>query len=231
MFMPPGDRQTSIRTTEAEFLCAFLRERRITRTLEVGFAYGYSAASIISATASKHVVIDPHPERYQDLGAKNLAALGFADLYELRKASSHVALPALVQEGRMFQFIFIDGGHKFDQIFVDWYYSDLLLENGGYVVFHDSWMRSTQVVTEFVRTNRSNYKEVSIPLKSLVVFEKIAESDNRTWDHFREFNTPSLSRLYSNAHNRLKRALARIKRHLAARAGGRQEHPDSSLRT
>ncbi|MGF1559026.1 MAG: hypothetical protein ACFCUL_08055, partial [Flavobacteriaceae bacterium] len=58
----------------------------------------------------------------------------------------------LLEELRI-DFAFIDGGHKFDDIFIDFYYIDLLLNIEGYVLFHDSWMRSTQHVISWIKNN------------------------------------------------------------------------------
>lgn len=212
IYIPAHDRDTSVRKIEAEFLRAFVRNHRITRTLEIGFAYGYSAAYIMDATGSDHVVIDPNQSRYEDQGLKNIAALGFAERCHLMRMPSHSALPILLSEGKKVQFIFVDGGHRYDQIFIDWYYCDLLLEVGGFIVFHDRWMRSTQMVTNFIRTNRDNYKEVRVPLGNLVVFEKISEKDTRTWDHFREFASPVVPTLYWSTRNTIKHVIGRIKK-------------------
>jgi predicted O-methyltransferase YrrM len=203
--IPPKERVVSIRVEEASFIHEFLRKRSIRRTLEIGFAYGYSAAYIIAATGCKHVVIDPNQEEYQNLGIRNLKALGFQDQYELQEQPSRLALPELLKNGKTFEFGFIDGCHKFDDIFVDWYYCDLLLEQNGYLLFHDSWMRSTQVVTDFIRTNRPDYEELTAPVKNLLLFQKRNRKDERRWDHFEEFYPPDAMKIF----DRLKKKLWR----------------------
>jgi hypothetical protein len=97
-------------------------------------------------------------------------------------------LPQLLGENRRFEFIFIDGDHKYDGILLDFYYSDLLLEQGGYVMLHDTWMRSTQLVMSFIRRNKRNYHYVKTPLRNLALFQKQGE-DTRNWMFFREFYT------------------------------------------
>jgi hypothetical protein len=95
-------------------------------------------------------------------------------------------LPQLLKEDKQFDFIFIDGDHKFDGILVDFYYADLLLENGGYVLFHDTWMRSTQLVSSFIKKNKQNYEVVDCPLRNFHLFKKI-KKDDRDGMHFKEF--------------------------------------------
>jgi predicted O-methyltransferase YrrM len=209
IIIPPKERIVSISVEEASFIHEFVRKLSIKRTLEIGFAYGYSAAYIISATGCKHVVIDPNQKEYQNLGIRNLEALGLQDRYELQEQPSYLALPELLKEGKTFEFGFIDGCHKFDDIFVDWYYSDLLLEKGGYLLFHDSWMRSTQVVTDFVRTNRADYREHMTPLKNLLLFQKSDRKDERRWDHFEEFCPPDAVKIFDRLKTKLWRRICR----------------------
>ena len=165
----------------------------------MGFGYARSAAYIMSATGSPHVAMDPFQASYNHLGLKNAERLGLLPLLDFRHDYSHNALPQLVRENRRFDFIFIDGDHKYDGILVDFYYSDLLMEHGGYVLLHDTWMRSTQLVTSFIRRNKRNYRSVKTPLRNLALFQKQGE-DTRTWMHFgsstraaRCSDTPSLN--------------------------------------
>lgn len=194
--IPAGDRATSIRPGEAVFINALLSHYQLTRTLEIGFAYGYSAAYILDATKAHHVVIDPNQDEYSYLGPANIGTLGWSSKLEHRPHPSHKALPELLNEGRRFQFVFIDGGHKFDDIFVDWFYSDLLLEVDGFVLFHDAWMRSTQIVAEFVRTNRRGYRECATPVSNLILFRKTSVEDTRPWYDFEEFYTTESIDIY-----------------------------------
>ena len=136
--IPEEDRGTSIGKEQGEFIYEFLTKNNLKKTLEVGLAYECSTAYIISATKSPHIAIDPYGEIYDNLGLKNLKKLGLDRFLIHKNAPSHIALPNLLQEDVHLEFVFIDGGHKFDEIFIDWYYSDLLLEKNGYVLFDDS---------------------------------------------------------------------------------------------
>jgi len=205
----PKEKTTSISQDEARFIYEFLKKHDIKRTMEVGFAYGYSAACIIAATGSDHVAIDPFQSSFDCAGMKNLKALGYEHRCELREQPSHVALPELLKEGRRFQFIFVDGGHRFDDIFTDWYFSDLLLEKNGYVLFHDLWMRSTQMVAAFIQTNRADYRAIPAPLKNLVLFQKGDRKDERSWDHFEEFYNTKSAGILDKLMKRLPRARPR----------------------
>ncbi len=199
-----------IKKDEAEWIYSFLKKRHIKKTLEVGFSFGCSAAYIISATHSRHYVIDPYQHVYKNLGLKNIKRLGLSKYLIFEKDFSHNALPRLLGKGVKIDFAFIDGGHKFDEIFIDFYYIDSLLNNNGYVLFHDTWMRSTQLVASWIKKNKPNYKQIKIPTRNMVMFQKIAV-DKRLWYHFKEFYT--LKSIIINKLFNLRRILRR-KRHL-----------------
>ena len=186
--IPKKHRTTSIKEDEAEFICNFLKKNKIKKTLEVGFAYGCSTAYIISATKDKHYVIDPCQKSYLNLGLKNIENLKLDKYLIFENDFSHNALPKLLKKGIKLNFAFIDGGHKFDDTFIDFYFIDLMLNNNGYVLFHDSWMRATQYVASWIKNNKKNYKFIKTPIKNFILVKKIRE-DNRKWHHFNGFCT------------------------------------------
>jgi hypothetical protein len=65
----------------------------------------------------------------------------------------------------------------------------MLLQDQGYILFHDAWMRSTRLVASFVKRNRINYHRLKCPWKNMILFQKNGQ-DSRAWYHFREFYTP-----------------------------------------
>ena len=139
-------------------------------------------------TNSPHIAIDPFQSYYDDLALSNIKKLGFDNLLTFHRDYSHNVLPKKVLEGEKFEFVFIDGDHKFDGILVDFYYSDLLLEPNGYVLFHDTWMRSTQLVAQFIRKNRKDYQRIKTPLRNFDLYQKI-DKDQRDGMFFSEFYT------------------------------------------
>jgi predicted O-methyltransferase YrrM len=186
--IPQGDRYVSVSRAEGEFMHHWIREHQLHATLEVGLAYGTSAACIMSAHQGTHTCIDPFQEKtYQNAGLKNLKALGYRDRVMFYQDFSHNVLPKLHAEKRKYDFIFIDGSHDFDNIFVDFYYANLLLPQNGYILFHDAWMRSTQLVASYIRHNRSNYVQMTGVGLNLILFQKSGRRPDSAWDDFHEF--------------------------------------------
>jgi predicted O-methyltransferase YrrM len=186
--IPDWDQVSAIKGEEAAFIYDFVLRHKLNKTLEVGFAFAKSASHIIAATQSTHIACDPFQKDFRDVGLKNIEKLGYSHFLDFRPQFSYELLPELLKEKRSFEFIFIDGDHKFDGIMLDFYYADLLLEENGYVLFHDSWMRSTKLVDTFIRKNRKDYEPVPTPIKNFCMFRKIGK-DTRNGMHFREFYT------------------------------------------
>jgi predicted O-methyltransferase YrrM len=144
-----------IDAAEGRFLSQFIASRPdITRTLEVGCAYGLSSLHIASAlagrTSAHHIIVDPFQSTdWKGIGVTNLDRAGI-DFYELREEPSELALPQLVREGATFDLVFIDGWHTFDQTLVDMYFANRLIKVGGYIVIDDvSWPSVSKAVSNF----------------------------------------------------------------------------------
>jgi predicted O-methyltransferase YrrM len=187
----PEKRAVSISKKEGEFIYTLIKSSNLNNTLEVGLAFGCSAMYIMSATGSRHYAIDVYQStRYNSMGIANLRKLGLLDNLVLLEDFSHFALPDLARRGTRLDFAFIDGGHRFDDIFLDFYYVDLMTQVGGLVILHDTWMWSTQYIKAWIKTNRSDYKIHRCPIESFVLLEKVGY-DTRPWYDFHGFWTLS----------------------------------------
>jgi predicted O-methyltransferase YrrM len=182
-----GDR-SQVSDAEAAFLFRFVRDNALEDTLEVGCGLGKSAVAIMLATGRGHVVIDPFQENYGFRGVGNVEGAGLGDRLDFRAEPSCTALPALLAEGRTFDFVFVDGSHRFDDILLDFTFADLLLRPGGYVVFDDLWMRTAQLVLAYIRTNRPDYRRDPGAPRTLAIVQKVGE-DTRNGMFHREFYT------------------------------------------
>lgn len=184
----PGDR-SQISDDEAGFLFRFVGSEDVAATLEVGCGLGKSAVAIMLATEAPHTVIDPFQANYDFRGLKNIEQAGLADRLEFVPERSLTALPQLVGEERVYDVVFVDGSHRFDDILVDFTFADLLLRPGGAIVFDDLWMRTTQLVLSYVRTNRADYEPIRGIPRTLAAVRKV-DDDRRDGMFHREFYTP-----------------------------------------
>ena len=151
---------TSIDYDKTVTLYNIVRKQKPKNTLEIGMAYGISTLSICQALRDNgigyHVVIDPwERSRYKSIGLLNCEKAGLGNILRFIEEPSYEALPKLLSKGERFDFAFIDGMHLFDYVLVDFFYIDLLLNKGGYIIMDDLWMPAIRKVVAFILRNRS----------------------------------------------------------------------------
>jgi hypothetical protein len=108
------------------------------RVLEVGSAYGYSAAVMAVAGAERVIAVDPHcalPSR--DVMSACLGALGLSGRVDMVLDYSTTVLPRLAAEGQRFGLVFIDGDHRADAAAADARMALSLMKPGGMLACHD----------------------------------------------------------------------------------------------
>lgn len=105
--------------------------------LEIGSAFGYSSVAMALA-GGRIVAVDPHAW-LQSLSvmAANLAAYNVSSQVDIRAAYSQDILPDLVQEGRFFDLVWIDGDHEAPAVAHDVLWARKVLKPTGTLACHD----------------------------------------------------------------------------------------------
>lgn len=167
-----------------------VEEHGFTRALETGLAFGASAIALLTASTSPSLTsIDPYQAvDYNNEGLRRIQESGTAPRHTHLNQSSDLALASLVQAGSNYDFIFIDGDHKFSGAFVDFHFASQLLQPGGVVVFHDLWMRSLILIRAYIKHNRPDFEEIALDSPNMAGFKRI-DVDRRDGMVFREFYT------------------------------------------
>ncbi len=128
------------------------------RGIETGMAFGVSSLCMADALrrnseAYELVSIDPcQTADWKSAGMHLLARAGLTAT--LIEEPSQLALPRLAAEGQRFDFGFIDGWHTFDHTLIDFFFIDLMLADGGFIVFDDVGYPAINAVVRFVLANR-----------------------------------------------------------------------------
>ena len=167
-------------------------ELGLVRTLETGMAYGLSTLAICGVHEARgegeHIAIDPHQASdWRRIGLLNLERAGLSHRARVIEIPSDEALPRLRDEGVRIDFALIDGMHLFDTTLVDFFHADRMLDVGGVVVFHDTWMPAIAQAADFVRTNRA-YEPLEAGDAAMVALRKLRD-DDRPWDFHRDFTS------------------------------------------
>ena len=167
-----------------------MMDSSVSRSLEVGFAYGFSTLWMLDALRkqpeAEHIAIDPFEKsRYHGIGLHQVDKIRFEGKFKWIPDFSIHALSDLIRQREKFDFIYIDGNHKFDGVIVDFYLSDLLARPGTLIVLDDMWMPSIRAASSFIIENLS-YEPLL--LKNILVLRKLRD-DDRSWGHFKKFVT------------------------------------------
>jgi predicted O-methyltransferase YrrM len=210
------DRDTRITVAQGFQINRLVREGDVRRTLEIGFAYGFSTAWIMEALSGRdgaaHAAVDPFEKTmWGGVGLAQLPRFGFSARFDWIEKYSIVALPQLIEAGEKFDLIYIDGNHRFDDVLVDFYLADFLVPPGGTIVLDDMWMPSIRTATNFILANR-RYAVVDQPVRNMIALRKGGD-DDRDWRHFTPFTVhdpESLAARIERAGKSARRAAARL---------------------
>jgi len=141
-------------------------QRKPRQTLEVGLAYGASAVAIARSLHDchpdgefHHTAIDPGQGGYDYAGVELLRRAKLLDKFTLHESASDLILLELFKSGNRYDFIYIDGSHIFEHVFIDMFYSIRLLKEGGVVFFDDCADKHVKKVLAFVTSNLFNQLE------------------------------------------------------------------------
>jgi len=144
--------------------CDVLRDlfisEHVETVVEVGLAYASSALAIGEALVTvdpphpRHVIIDPFQERdWSNVGWDQLRSAGLDSISSLVLAPSSIALPQLVAEGLDADAAFVDGSHRFHEVFLDLYYLRKIVRPGGLIVLDDSDKPSVRTAARYYERN------------------------------------------------------------------------------
>src|SRR5262249_21991261 len=102
----------------------------------------------------RHIVVDPFQESgYANVGWDLLRAAGLDAVASLLRVPSSLALARLVGDGVVADAAFVDGSHRFHEVFVDLYYLRRLVRPGGLVVLDDDWTPSVRTAVRYYERN------------------------------------------------------------------------------
>lgn len=185
------DGSTRISPEQGMWLYSLCREAKPKATLEIGLAYGFSTAYFLAAIRENgvgdHTAVDPFQSHWHGIGCLQARSLDMNDSFRFIEEKSVSALVHFADRGEMFEVIFIDGNHRFDDVFVDFTLSAELCPMGGCIILDDMWMPSIRMAVSFIRSNRKDFEELKTPVSNIAAFRRIGE-DAREWHHYVEFS-------------------------------------------
>lgn len=189
----PGDyANVALPPADTDILVGILNHD-VRSVIEIGLAYASSALAIAESLAheagGRHVIIEPHQALFDHVGVHVLAEAGLDGFYELIEEESQIALPRLVANGDSFDAAFVDGSHKFHNVFVDLYYLQRLVLPGGLIVLDDcNWTTVATAVDYFVQNMQWHRAHIEAQTR-LAAFQLPDPPADPPFDRFRPFGS------------------------------------------
>jgi predicted O-methyltransferase YrrM len=178
-------------------------KEKIKKSFEVGMATGASTVFLCQGLEDSkeesenntHTAIDPAQKAdyltepagsWNCTGIETVSHQNLSHRLHFKGESSHLVLPKMLENGDRFQLAFIDGMHLFDYAFLDFFYSDLLIEPDGIIIFDDIWMDSILTAILFVLKNR-DYGLVKVGENQTITVLRKLHDDRRGWNFHVDF--------------------------------------------
>lgn len=185
------DTLLSIDRKACEYVYALVKGLAPKLAIEVGMAWGYSSVPVCKALqdSSKGVslIVDPYQKiSYQGVGLQLLGDFKLKKHFSFYEERSDIQLPKFFEKKTKIQFGFIDGDHRIDAVFNDFYFLNKMLEPGGVIVFDDFQFSSVEAVVGYSLIN-FHYKKIPQNNERFAVLEK-TKDDDRGWDFYGRFN-------------------------------------------
>jgi predicted O-methyltransferase YrrM len=128
--------------------------------VEIGLAYGSSALAIgealvtVAAARPLHVIVDPfQATAWANVGWRLLQAAGLDTIARLVLEPSSLALPQLVAQGLVADAAFVDGSHRFHEVFIDLSFLRRIVRPGGIIVLDDHHWPSVRTAAHYFEVN------------------------------------------------------------------------------
>jgi predicted O-methyltransferase YrrM len=184
------DEHTRIPAADGVWMYELYLRLRPVASLEIGMAYGFSTlfflAALMKNATGTHTAIDPFQfPSWHGVGMEKVRQVNGREVFRLIEDVDINAATDLTRDKKTFDFIFIDGNHRYDDVLVDFTLFAPLLNKGGCIIFDDLWLPSVRTALSFVQANRQDFKQISSP-SHIGAFERIGD-DARSWEHFVPF--------------------------------------------
>lgn len=187
-----GERLTAgINSEEGYFMYDLIKQNNFKNCLEIGMANGLSSQYICQALLENNnsgslISIDPFQStQWKNQGIENIKRAGLQKHSVVLEEKDYIILPKIINgilknKAELFDFIIIDGDHRFDYTLLDFMYSDFILRKGGVILVDDVLHKSVQPVVRYIDKNYHHFKRYHIS-KTMAMYVKTGD-DKRDWN-------------------------------------------------
>lgn len=157
--MTPHDQLRAVNKAQIEWIAETAESVPSLYALDLGFGCGISAATMTMAGCEVSCVNNEPADTPRRIEAQKRYKRICGTQPHIIAAPSDRALPRLLDEEREFGLIFVDAGHRVDDVFIDVHYAASLCASGGVLALDDTYYAAIRVVTDWVNTNMAHIWE------------------------------------------------------------------------
>lgn len=125
----------------------------VKEALDLGFGCAFSAVAMVRGGCAVTCINKEAPSVPRRVEAEQRYERMCRVPPTIITASTDRALPKLCDEGRRFGLIFIDAGHRVDDVFIDVHYAKDLCAPGGVLALDDTYYGAIRTVANWVMSN------------------------------------------------------------------------------
>ena len=182
------DKDTPIKEEQVRWLFQQTRGWARKKGLDLGFGCGYSAIAMAANGVVVKCICFDDPTNQRRMQAEKLYEDIIGNAADILNGSTDIELPILVNSGQSEQvhIIFIDAGHRFDDVFIDVHYAKKLLVTGGLLVLDDTQFGAMRSVGNWINTNLAHIWEWGGKLQNTVYWKRTdapADDSSRGPEH------------------------------------------------
>jgi predicted O-methyltransferase YrrM len=137
--MKEFDQLRAVTKEQMEWLTEVAERVPCKDALDLGFGCGFSAVAMVRGGCSVTCVNNEPANVLRRIEAEQRYERMCGQPPAIIEASTDSALPRLRDEGRKFGLIFVDAGHRLDDVFIDVHYVKELCVPGGILALDDAY--------------------------------------------------------------------------------------------
>ena len=147
------DQLRAVTKEQMEWLTEVAQRVSCKDTLDLGFGCGFSAVAMVRGGCSVTCVSNEAANVPRRIAAEQRYERMCGQLPTIIEAATDSALPRLRDAGRKFGLIFVDAGHRVDDVFIDVHYAKDLCMPGGILALDDTYYGAIRTVANWVISN------------------------------------------------------------------------------
>ena len=151
--MKEFDQLRAISKEQMEWLAEVAGRVSCKYALDLGFGCGFSAAAMVRGGCTVTCVSNEPANVARRIEAEQRYERMCGQPPIIIEASTDSALPRLRDQGRKFGLIFVDAGHRVDDVFIDVHYAKDLCVPGGILALDDTYYGAIRTVANWVISN------------------------------------------------------------------------------